>query len=65
MVAQEDIELFEWLQNASGYGKGPAAGGFLKNLAEAGLRADAANYAILRPVLAVMAVRYPLYNQNR
>jgi hypothetical protein len=62
MVAQEDTELFEWLQNASGHGTRPAAGDFLKHLAEAGLRADAENYAVLRPVLVVMAMRYPAYD---
>jgi hypothetical protein len=61
MTAQEDTELFEWLINASGHGTGPAAGDFLKNLAEAGLRADAENYSVLRPVLVVMAMRYPKY----
>jgi hypothetical protein len=61
MVAQEDTELFDWLINASGHGTGPAAGDFLKHLAESALHADPVNYPILRPVLMVMSVRYPEY----
>jgi hypothetical protein len=53
MTAQEDNELFNWLLNAAGHGTGPAAGDFLKNLAEAALRADAENYLVLRPVLVI------------
>ena len=62
MIAQEDNEvLFNWLLNAAGRGTGPAAGDFLKNLAEAGLRADAENYLRLRPILMEMIVKYPKY----
>ena len=60
-LAQEDDELFNWLVNAAGHGTGPPAGDFLKNLAEAGLRADAENYPILRPVLVELSVKYPKY----
>ena len=70
MIAQEDDKLFTWLLNASGHGTMDAAGDFLKNLAEAGLRADPANYPILRPALEKMAAKYPKYggddeNQRR
>jgi hypothetical protein len=61
MIAQEDSELFSWLVNAAGHGTGAPAGDFLKNLAEAGLRADAENYLVLRPVLVLMAMKYPKY----
>lgn len=61
--AQEDGELFNWLVNAAGHGTGPPAGDFLENLAEAGLRADYENYPILRPVLVVMAKKYPKYGE--
>ena len=58
--AQEDNELFDWLLNASGHGTMDAAGDFLKNLAEAGLRADRVNYPIIRPALVAMAAKYPI-----
>jgi hypothetical protein len=58
-TAQEDSELIHWLLNASSY-----AGDFLKSLANAGLRADAENYPILRPVLVVMAEKYPKYRKG-
>lgn len=61
MTAQEDTMLFYWLLNASGRGITPAAGDFLKHLAEAGLHADAENYAVLRPVLLIMSKKYPTY----
>lgn len=64
MIAQEDTELFTWLQNASGHGTMPAAGDFLKNLAEAGIRADPLNYSIMRPVLLTMMARYPKYKES-
>lgn len=56
MTAQSDVELFDWLINAADY-----AGDFLKALARAGLRADDSNYPVLRPVLLVMAAKYPKY----
>jgi len=61
MIAQSDTELFDWLINASGHGTRPAAGDFLKNLAESALHADHTNYPVLRPVLLVMATKYPEY----
>ena len=61
MSAQEDNELFDWLLNAAGHGTSPPAGDFLKNFAEAALRADTENYLVLRPVLVVMAEKYPKY----
>ena len=60
MIAGEDLELWDWLRNARDF-----AGDFLKSLAEAGLRADADNYAILRPVLLQMKAKYPKYGEWR
>jgi hypothetical protein len=54
--AQHDALLFDWLVDAS-----RQAGDFLKNLAEAGLRADTTNYAVLRPVLLYFKTKYPKY----
>ena len=59
MVAQEDVELFPWLIAVSHH-----AGDFLKNLGEAGLRADRLNYPILRPVLLAMKTKYPSYGDE-
>ncbi len=63
-IAQQDPELFIWLQTAAGHfaPERPAAGSFLRNLAEAGLRADWDNYPILRPVLLQMKAKYPKYS---
>lgn len=60
MTAQEDDELFNWLVNASAQ-----AGDFLRSVADAGLRADAFNYPLLRPFLLLMAQKYPQYKQGR
>lgn len=56
MIAQQDRELFEWLQNASLLG-----GGFVSLLAQAALHADSENYPILRPALMVMHDKYRKY----
>lgn len=54
MLAQEDDELFNWLDSAFHH-----AGSFLSTLAEAALRADAFNYPILRPALLFFKKKYP------
>jgi hypothetical protein len=60
LIAQnDDPELLEWLNNAAN-----RAGGFLQNLAWAGLRADYENYPTLRPVLIQMRKRYPEYEPS-
>jgi hypothetical protein len=56
MIACDDPELFTWLAAAAAVG-----GGFVKTLAEAGLRADPENYALLRPVLLEFKAKYPKY----
>ncbi len=56
--ADQDAALFDWLVSASGH---HGAGDFLRSLAEAGLRADSFNYALLRPVLLQMKAKYPKY----
>lgn len=56
MIAQDDMELADWLLNAQSFG-----GDFLRSLAEAGLRADHENYPVLRPVLLSMKEKYPKY----
>ena len=57
LVAQsDDPELLEWLAAADKSG-----GGFVHNLAHAGLVADHDNYPRLRPVLIEMRKKYPAY----
>lgn len=57
VIAQnDDPELLEWLNNAQQRG-----GGFVKNLAEAGLNADCENYPMIRPLLIFMRLKYPEY----
>ncbi len=57
-TAQQDDELVDWLVNAS-----QKAGDFVKQLAEAGLRADHDNYPILRPALLQLKAKYPKYGK--
>jgi hypothetical protein len=59
VVANRDPDLFTWLSNASAH-----AGDFLKNIAEAGLRADPQNYPILRPTLLALKAKYPKYAEQ-
>ncbi len=60
LVSQsDDPELLEWLSNAK-----DKAGDFVRNLAEAGLRADPQNYPVLRPVLIEMRKKYPAYEPS-
>ena len=40
------------------------AGGFLRALADAALRADAENFEILRPALEKIQARYPQYGDT-
>jgi len=63
MIAQQDPELFVWLQTAAGHfaPERPAAGSFLQTVAEAAFRADAENYPILRPALLELKAKYPQY----
>jgi hypothetical protein len=62
--AQEDPDLFEWMQNVINgnpeQGIAPA-GDFLKSLANAALHADWENYPMLRPILLQMKYKYPQY----
>ena len=60
LIAQsDDPELLEWLSNASQRG-----GGFVHSIAEAGLRADPENYALLRFVLMALRAKYPDYEPS-
>ncbi len=56
MTAMEDGELSQWLTAALNLG-----GSFIKTIAQAALRADEDNYAILRPVLLQLKDKYPKY----
>src|SRR6267142_63762 len=58
--AQGDAVIFDWAVDASN-----GAGDFLKSLARAALFADHENYAILRPVLLRMKLKYPDYGMPR
>jgi hypothetical protein len=60
LLACNDPVLMDWLHNASDERRG--AGSFVKFMAQAGLRADAENYAILRPALLQYKIKYPQYN---
>jgi hypothetical protein len=60
LVAQhDDPELLEWLGNAQA-----RAGGFVSNLAYAGLVADHDNYPLIRPLLVQMRQKYPQYEPS-
>lgn len=60
MFAQMDAELLPWLLGIVN-GIPTRLGGFLRALADAALRADAKNYAILRPALLQIRDKYPDY----
>lgn len=64
-MAQDDPELFPWLEAASGRTDQPGGGGFVRTIAEAGLRADYENYALLRPVLLKLKDKYPEYAERQ
>lgn len=57
MNAQSDPDLFPWLHGV----QTKRAGSFLSSLADAALRADPSNFAILRPALLEIAAKYPEY----
>lgn len=65
MNAHTDNELNKWLLTVCCNGDPERsvapAGDFLKSLANAAFRADPLNYAILRPALLAMKVKYPEY----
>jgi len=62
IIATNDSLMYEWIKNASN----PAnnAGSFVRAIAEAALRADHENYALLRPVLLELRRKYPQYTQS-
>jgi hypothetical protein len=60
LTAHEDPELLPWLLGIANEKPTPA-GDFLDSLAEAALRADSANYCILRPALQQIREKYPKY----
>jgi len=58
LIASMDApEIHNWIVNAS-----DRAGSFLSHFALAALHADAANYAILRPVVMALRDKYPDYD---
>jgi hypothetical protein len=60
LVAQDDDpELLEWLSNAK-----EKSGDFVRNIAEAGLRADPENYPLMRSLLIAMRKKYPAYEPS-
>lgn len=60
MIAQSDPVLAPWLFGIVN-NKPRRPGDFLKSVAEAALRADPENYAILYPALIVLQAKYPQY----
>lgn len=63
MIVQTDPALISWVLGISN-GKPTRSGDFLRALADAALRADALNYAILRPALLELKEKYPQYVDN-
>lgn len=61
MTAHEDRILLPWLLGIAN-NKPTEAGGFLKALADAALRADGSNYLVLRPALITIKAKYPKYD---
>ena len=59
MNLSEDRELFGCCSAAMQYG-----GGFVKTVAQAAMRADDDNYAILRPALLAFKAKYPVYDER-
>lgn len=57
MIAQEDLELWSWIENAH-----REAGSFLRAITRAALYADAENYKLLRPILLEFKAKYPKFN---
>lgn len=63
MIAQEDRELLPWLLGIVNH-RPTRAGDFLKAVADAALRADFENYAILRPALLELQKKYSWYSDD-
>lgn len=61
MIGNDDPELSTWLMTAAGHTARPSGGGFVRTIAEAGLKADRDNYRILRPALLQLKAKYPQY----
>ena len=64
MNAHSDPELNPWLLNVINGNHElhvAPAGDFLKGIATAALRADPDNYAIMRPMLLEMKLKYPVW----
>ena len=59
ITQNDDPELLEWLAKAEQNG-----GGFVQNVAAAGLRADHENYPLIRPLLLEMRKKYPAYEPS-
>jgi hypothetical protein len=60
LIAQnDDSELLEWLSNAR-----DKAGDFVRNIAEAGLRADPENYPLMRSMLIQLRKKYQAYEPS-
>lgn len=61
MIAQTDPEIGPWLFSILD-DQPVKPGGFLLAFAQAAIRADAENYAILRPALRDLRRKYPKYD---
>ena len=60
MIWNQDPELMLWVENASTYG-----GSFVHEIAEAALFADHENYALMRPLLLNLKIKYPAYGKEK
>jgi len=60
VAQQDDEETYRWLLGVNN-GQPSQPGGFLKAIAEAALRADPHNYPMLRPTIAKLKQKYPVY----
>lgn len=60
VTLQSDPDLGPWVYGIIHEEPEPA-GGFLRSLAQAAVRADPINYYFLRPALLVIAAHYPKY----
>ena len=61
MDARSDVDLTPWLFGIVN-GVPHGAGSFLQSLADAMVRADPQNYAVLRPAVMVIKAKYPNYH---
>jgi hypothetical protein len=61
MIAEMDEVLSHWLFGIL-HGMPERPGDFLRSVAQMAFRADAENYAILRPALLELKAKYPAYN---